>query len=350
MLQHKLVAKYQVELSRLRHVNKNLIEQVDKLHRSRLSILEELVYQRLLNTCLRFELEDYHSPSPKKINPNVSRKLDFRSNSNSSGISSIESDEVTNTTRSSSSSENTKKKKKGLLQNIKIWGRSKNISSANTSESGFIPSKAGKIRRFSTSSIPPDISSLRNREESELLFPWQKKEAVDSNSPELPMIRRVRRVSFNDSINSVRYIYDDSPESDKNISENDRKKAENSNDSSDMKTSPGTGPLLERNNAEMPSPTFNVQRREKVSTGLGNQDKIETQVVSRKETVQVECLSSAMPNAASGASKFGDVVNAIAAFIIVFFLVLVYFRFFFTFKPKGSLIVLTLNKLFRLRS
>ncbi|KAL3529286.1 hypothetical protein ACH5RR_008608 [Cinchona calisaya] len=314
MTERKLVGKHKEEICRLRDVNKNLTEQVDKLHRDRLSILEELVYQRWLNTCLRFELEDYRSPSPKKTKPNVCRKLDFsRSDSYSSGISSVESEEVTNTTTTSSSgSENTNNKKKGLLQIVKKWGRSKDNSSANASDRRSFPSKAGKIRRFSTSSMPSSISGLRNRGDSGILFPLQEKEAADSKSPEMPATRRVRRVSFNDSINSVRYINDDSPESDQGISEIGQKNAENFDDCSS---------------------TVNDQSHED-SADLGSQDSIETQVVSRKGTVQVECLSSAMPIAASEASKFGELVNLIAAFLIVFFLVLVYLRVFFSFKAK----------------
>lgn len=327
--EHKLAAKYKEEISRLKHVNKNLTEQVDKLHTDRLSILEELVYQRWLNTCLRFELENHCSPSPKTIKPNVCRRSDLQSDTLFNGISSAESDEISNsTTTSSSSSENTKSRKKGLLQNIKRWGRSKDGSSANASESRSFLSKTGKIRRFSTSSIPSSILGLRNRGERGLLIPLQNKEAVDSNSPETPSVRRVRRVSFNDSITSVRYIYDSSPESDQEISDNGQKNADNFNDyCSDMKTSSGRDEILEGNNSEMPSSAVNSENHE-VSNVLGNQDTIETKVV-RKEAAQAECLSSAMPSAASAASKFSEVVNLIAATIIVSFLVLFHFRLFF---------------------
>ncbi|XP_027167361.1 protein CHUP1, chloroplastic-like [Coffea eugenioides] len=325
MTEHKLAAKYKEEISRLKNVNKNLTEQVDKLHNDRLSILEELVYQRWLSTCLRFELGDHCSPSPKKIKPNVCRRSDLRSDSLSSGISSAESDEISNsTTTSSSSSENTKNKKKGFLQNIKRWGRRRDGSTDNASESWSFPSKAGKIRRFSTSSIPSSILGLRNRGERGLLIPLQKK-GVDSNSPETPAVRRVRRVSFNDAITSVRYIYDDSPESDQGISDNGQKNADNFNDyCSDMKTSSGRDEILEGNNSEIPSSNVNSESHE-ASTVLGNQDTIETEVV-RKEAVRAECLSQAMPCAASAASKFSVVVNLIAAIIIVLSLILFHFR------------------------
>lgn len=326
MTEHKLAAKYKEEISRLKNVNKNLTEKVDKLHNDRLSILEELVYQRWLNTCLRFELGDHCSPSPKKLKRNVCRRSDLRSDSLSSGISSAESDEISNsTTTSSSSGENTKNKKKGFLQNIKRWGRSKDGSTDNASESWSFPSKAGKIRRFSTSSIPSSTLGSRNRGERGLLIPLQKK-GVDSNSPETPAVRRVRRVSFNDAITSVRYIYDDSPESDQGISDNGQKNADNFNDyCSDMKTSSGRYEILEGNNSEIPSSNVVNSESHEASTVPGNQDTIETKVV-RKEAVRAECLSQAMPCAASAASKFSVVVNLVAAIIIVLSLILFHFR------------------------
>lgn len=145
--------------------NHYLTEKIQELHKNRFSILEELVYQRRLNSCLRFEIQDHQSRK-------IYRKLSFQSEDESrtsSELSSTEggcTDEFTNsTTISYSSSPSVTKSKKLFSQifNIKKWGS--NDFSPDIKNRSFGRKKPGLFRRFSMSSVALSTNSdQRNKE------------------------------------------------------------------------------------------------------------------------------------------------------------------------------------------
>ncbi|XP_031287973.1 protein CHUP1, chloroplastic-like [Pistacia vera] len=63
MTQDKILGKMEEEMRILRHINEDLLKEVEKLQRNRFNVVEELVYQRWLNACLRFETHKYQTPS-----------------------------------------------------------------------------------------------------------------------------------------------------------------------------------------------------------------------------------------------------------------------------------------------
>nr|DAD31670.1 TPA_asm: hypothetical protein HUJ06_010521 [Nelumbo nucifera] len=56
MTEGEVVAEVREEINNLMHVNDALSNQVEKLQKSRFSIVEELVYQQWINACLRYEI------------------------------------------------------------------------------------------------------------------------------------------------------------------------------------------------------------------------------------------------------------------------------------------------------
>ncbi|KAJ9677093.1 hypothetical protein PVL29_022207 [Vitis rotundifolia] len=62
MTEIKMKDKLEEEMNKFRHANESLSKQVQKLQKNRLGIIEELMYQRSLNACLRFERQNYLTP------------------------------------------------------------------------------------------------------------------------------------------------------------------------------------------------------------------------------------------------------------------------------------------------
>ena len=57
-MQSDMVEKFEVEASILRHTNENLCKQFEGLQRNRFIKVEELIYLRWVNSCLRYELRN----------------------------------------------------------------------------------------------------------------------------------------------------------------------------------------------------------------------------------------------------------------------------------------------------
>ncbi|WJX74709.1 hypothetical protein P8452_58328 [Trifolium repens] len=63
------------ESERLRKENEDLMKQIEQLQSDRCSDLEELVYMRWLNACLRYELRNYQPPHSKTVAKDLSKSL-----------------------------------------------------------------------------------------------------------------------------------------------------------------------------------------------------------------------------------------------------------------------------------
>ncbi|CAO2041642.1 unnamed protein product [Urochloa humidicola] len=155
-----VVAHAREEINKLRHTNEDLSKQVEGLQMNRFSEVEELVYLRWVNACLRFELRNYQTPSGKvsarDLNKTLSPKSQERAKqlmleyagsershcdtdleSASSMPSSPGSEDFDNISIDSSSSRYSfLSKKSNLVQKLKRWGRSKDDSSLASLISG----------------------------------------------------------------------------------------------------------------------------------------------------------------------------------------------------------------------
>ncbi|GER31921.1 hydroxyproline-rich glycoprotein family protein [Striga asiatica] len=143
----EMVAKVREEANTLRHMNEDLVKQVEGLQMNRFSEVEELVYLRWVNACLRFELRNYQNPtgkiSARDLNKSLSPRsqerakqlmLDYAGSERGGGGAdtdldsnfdnmSVDSSDLDNTSIDSSTSRLTKKP--GLLHKLKRWGGSK---------------------------------------------------------------------------------------------------------------------------------------------------------------------------------------------------------------------------------
>ncbi|KAL2324866.1 hypothetical protein Fmac_023924 [Flemingia macrophylla] len=227
--ENEIVAKAKEELSSLRHVNEDLLKQVEGLQMSRFSEVEELVYLRWVNACLRYELRNYHAPAGKlsacDLNTSLSPKsqekakhllLEYAGSEHGQGDtdlynnfshpSSPGSEDFDNASSidSSMSKHSSVSKKTSLIQKLKKWGKSKDDSSALSSPAIYLP--GGSPCRLSMSNRPRDsLESLMQRDAGHAvaITTVGQKDHEPSDSPETLALYNIRRVSSGDSLNSV---------------------------------------------------------------------------------------------------------------------------------------------------
>lgn len=191
-------AKVEEEANRLRHANEERSGEVEKLQKNRFNMVEELVYQRWLNACMRFESKNYKlqlrtlecdHPRPKSHKrPCKQPVLDPIFDNSSRTSRSSESEEIdSSTVWSSSSSQRSIEKISSVIHRIKSWGRtrirrrSKDLSHDNKSST-----QTSLIRRFSDSMVPSKPSIL-----------------IRKHKEDLEKHNQVRRVSFKDETKTV---------------------------------------------------------------------------------------------------------------------------------------------------
>lgn len=178
------------EVSTLRSSNEDLLEQVERLQKQRYGMVEELVYQRWLNSCLRFEVQSHHeTPRRSYRTQSLSDRnssSQSRGSSTSSGPLGSESAFIT----SSLGSKSGISRKTSLAQKVKTWGRSKIDSNKNN----------GLIRRFSTSILPSNVFVPKNGQNAANA---KKDGSSFTISPETHRSLPARRVSFNDTVRKL---------------------------------------------------------------------------------------------------------------------------------------------------
>ncbi|WVZ10001.1 hypothetical protein V8G54_014531 [Vigna mungo] len=226
MTESEMVAKAKEEVSNLRHANEDLLKQVEGLQMNRFSEVEELVYLRWVNACLRYELRNYQTPQGKVSARDLSKSLSPKSQekakqlmleyagsergqgdtdleSNFSHPSSPGSEDFDNASIDSSTSKySTLSKKTSLMHKFKKWGKSKDDSSALSSPARSF--SGGSPRRMSMTVKPRgplESLMIRNAGDSVSItsFGLRDQEAIDS--PETPT--DMRKVPSSDSLNSV---------------------------------------------------------------------------------------------------------------------------------------------------
>ncbi|KAK6261282.1 hypothetical protein QUC31_007098 [Theobroma cacao] len=168
MTQSKTIAK----ISELRHANGDLSEQVERLQKSRFDMVEELVYQRWLNACLRAEIQGHQKSSRKTLQKELPKPSDHKPrkittqdpdmNSTSSYTSSTESEDTDSSTIESSSSGHISISKNSGIGHNSSWRSSMDgssvVSSLDKSSTGSPLERTGIIRRLSNSMVPSKTS------------------------------------------------------------------------------------------------------------------------------------------------------------------------------------------------
>jgi hypothetical protein len=224
--QNEIVAKANTEVGRLRHANEDLQKQVEGLQMNRFSEVEELVYLRWVNACLRYELRNYNAPSGKSLardlnnsfNPKSQEKAkqllleyagsergqcdtDLESNffhdHSSPGSEDIDGAYINSPTYKYSNLN----KKTSLIQKLKKWNKNKDDSSAHSSPAR--PLSIGSPCRVSTSYRPRNTLEslmLRNAHDAVAITTFGQKEHGPTHSPETPSLPSLRKVSPSDDI------------------------------------------------------------------------------------------------------------------------------------------------------
>ncbi|KAM7459830.1 hypothetical protein LguiA_036189 [Lonicera macranthoides] len=215
-------------VNNLRHTNEDLLKQVEGLQMNRFSEVEELVYLRWVNACLRFELRNYQTPagkvSARDLNKNLSPRsqekakqlmLEYAGSERGQGDTDLESnfshpsspgsEDFDNASIDSSTSRYSSfSKKPSLIQKLKKWGRSKDDSSTLSSPAR---SFAGSPSRSSASQRPKgplEALMLRNAGESVAITTFGAVDQDDLNSPETPSLPPIRtHNSSSEALNNV---------------------------------------------------------------------------------------------------------------------------------------------------
>ncbi|KAK6931444.1 hypothetical protein RJ641_003237 [Dillenia turbinata] len=229
MTESEMVARAREEVNNLRHANEDLLKQVEGLQMNRFSEVEELVYLRWVNACLRYELRNYQNPQGKISARDLSKSLSPRSQerakqlmleyagsergqgdtdleSNFSHPSSPGSEDFDNASIDSSTSRfSSASKRPSLIQKLKKWGRSKDDSSALSSPArsigGSSPSRASIGHRPRG---PLETLMLRNSGDSNAITTFGTAEQESVESPETPNLPRIKTgMPSSYSLNSV---------------------------------------------------------------------------------------------------------------------------------------------------
>ncbi|KAF3778158.1 CHUP1 protein [Nymphaea thermarum] len=231
MTESEMVAKVTEELNGLKHTNEGLLKQVEGLQVNRFSEVEELVYLRWVNACLRYELRNYQTPSGKISARDLSKSLSPKSQERAkklmleyagSDIASQQgqgdtdldslpstpgSEDFDNASIDSASSRYSILKKTSLIQKLKRWGRSRDdsaVASPNRSFGESSPRPSISRSSMSISRGPLEALMIRNAGDGVAITTFGKKEIDPSDSLGSPNLRPIRtQVPTTDSLNSV---------------------------------------------------------------------------------------------------------------------------------------------------
>lgn len=349
LMQSERVAKVREEVNNLRHANEDLLKQVEGLQVNRFSEVEELVYLRWVNACLRYELRNYHAPpgkiSARDLNKSLSPKsqekakqlmLEYAGSERGQGDTDIDSnfshpsspgseDFEKASIDSSTSRYSSLSKKPSLIQKLKKWGKSKDesgaLSSPSRSLSGGSPSRMSMSIR---SRGPLEALMLRNVGDSVAITTFGKVEQEPTDSPETPTNSNIgTQVSSSDSLNSVaasfhlmsksvegvldeKYpAYRDrhklALEREKQIKERAEKaRAVKFGDSSNLNLTFESGAKTERERAAITLPPKLAQIKEKaVVTGTSDQSTdggiVDSQMISKMKLAEIEKRPTRVP-------------------------------------------------------
>ncbi|KAL6294994.1 hypothetical protein ACE6H2_003136 [Prunus campanulata] len=229
MTESDMVANVREEVNNLKHANEDLSKQVEGLQMNRFSEVEELVYLRWVNACLRYELRNYQTPqgkvSARDLNKSLSPKsqekakqlmLEYAGSERGQGDTDIESnfshpsspgsEDFDNVSIDSYTSRYSSLiKKPSIMQKLKRWGKSKDDSSALSSPSRSLP--GGSPSRASMNVRPRgplESLMIRNAGDGVAITTFGKVDQELPDSPQTPSLPNIRtQMSSSDSPNSV---------------------------------------------------------------------------------------------------------------------------------------------------
>jgi hypothetical protein len=181
-MQSDMAANLREEINKLRHANEDLTKQVEGLQMNRFSEVEELVYLRWVNACLRYELRNFQNPSgqitARDLNKNLSPKsrerakqlmLEYAGSERGQGetdlesVSSLDSEDFDNASIDSSSSRySSLSKRPSLMQKLKKWGKTKDDTSSMASPTRSIGSSSPRTSSINRPKGPLESLMLRN--------------------------------------------------------------------------------------------------------------------------------------------------------------------------------------------
>ncbi|XP_024518947.1 protein CHUP1, chloroplastic [Selaginella moellendorffii] len=189
----ELVARANNESQILRHANDDLMRQVEGLQNNRFSEVEELVYLRWVNACLRYELRNFKAADGKFTALDLNKSLSPRSQEKAkqlmleyagpdllamrsketlpdsgydSPFSRTSSDSI-DMDDSQYGSEESSSKKPGLIKRLKKWGRSKDDSQVGDKPKGEKNKSPGhRIATPASPMGPLETILLRNSKDS----------------------------------------------------------------------------------------------------------------------------------------------------------------------------------------
>lgn len=288
------MGKIEEEVRILRHNNEDLSEEIEKLQRNKFNMVEELVYQKWLNACLRFETQQHQTASRRAscdLNTYATHKaekeakqlvLDLSFDMSSSPTSSsnesneIDSSTSTKSPSSSNSQRSINNKKSGFVNSIKAWG----IRSKDDSRNCL-------IRHHSISMVPSNRPKM----------------VQDSTeSPDMLNLPRVSRVSFCDSVEN---LIPDAPKSVEEVTDDKEMCAEKS---------------------EPSSTTIDA-----IASTIGEATLVGSSNVSSLESIRKDSLNTEIGRRIEKSSDFGgenqvdkSIVHLVAVFLLFLFMLLVY--------------------------
>ncbi|CAL9126498.1 unnamed protein product [Musa textilis] len=228
MTETELVAQARQEINHLRHANEDLSKQVEGLQMNRFSEVEELVYLRWVNACLRYELRNHQTPSGKVSARDLNKSLSPKSQekakrllmeyagsergqgdttdmeSVSSMPSSPGSEDFDNASVDSFSSRlSSVSKKQGLIQKLRRWGKSKDDASVSSSPARSLGDRS-PMRSSQRSRGPLETLMLRNAGDGVAITTYGKKEQDPNEFLEEANLPRIRtQVSSDEQLNNV---------------------------------------------------------------------------------------------------------------------------------------------------
>lgn len=227
MTETELVAQARQEINNLRHANEDLSKQVEGLQMNRFSEVEELVYLRWVNACLRYELRNHQTPSGKvsarDLNKSLSPKsqekakrllMEYAGSERGQGDTDMESvssmpsspgsEDFDNASVDSFSSRlSSVSKKQGLIQKLRRWGKSKDDASVSSSPTRSLGDRS-PMRSSQRSRGPLETLMLRNAGDGVAITTYGKKEQDPNEFLEEANLPRIRtQVSSDEQLNNV---------------------------------------------------------------------------------------------------------------------------------------------------
>jgi hypothetical protein len=212
VLQDDILAEADADIASLRHANEDLARQVEGLQNDRFAEVEELVYLRWVNACLRYELRNYQAPEGQVSALDLSKNLSPRSQEKAKRLmlqyagpdllamrskDQMESGDESSTSELSSPSEDYSdvvsevgsvsghlSRKNSLIRRLKSWrGKKGDVGSSSGRNLSSRSDPGSQRRKKKTTKGPLEALLIRNSRDSVEITTYG---AVKEDVPESP--------------------------------------------------------------------------------------------------------------------------------------------------------------------